>query len=45
VLRGETATPIIDYFSLGVIAYEITIGVTPFTGNSPQEVFENILKG
>ena len=35
----------IDWFSLGVIAYEMVIGVTPFTDNSPQEVFENILKG
>jgi hypothetical protein len=23
----------------------MVIGVTPFTSNSPQEVFENILKG
>jgi serine/threonine protein kinase len=35
----------IDYFSLGVIAYEMVIGVTPFTDNSPQAVFENILAG
>jgi hypothetical protein len=30
---------------VGIIAYEMVIGVTPFTGTSPQEVFENILKG
>jgi serine/threonine protein kinase len=35
----------IDYFSVGVIAYEMVIGVTPFTSNSPQEVFDNILNG
>lgn len=45
VLRGENATQMIDYFSVGVMAYEMVIGVTPFTGNSPQEVFENILAG
>jgi serine/threonine-protein kinase RIM15 len=45
VLRGEVATTMIDYFSLGVIAYEMVIGVTPFTDNSPQAVFENILAG
>jgi len=35
----------IDWFSVGVIAYEMLIGAKPFTANSPEEVFENILKG
>jgi len=36
VLRGEPTNELIDYFSVGAIAYEMVIGVTPFTGNSPQ---------
>ncbi len=45
VLRGEPTNEMIDYFSVGVIAYEMVIGVTPFTAYSPQEVFDSILKG
>lgn len=34
-----------DVWSLGIIAYEIMIGVTPFTDMDVQAVFQNILSG
>lgn len=45
VLKGDTADIMIDWFSVGVIAYEMIIGVTPFTDTDPQSVFHNILNG
>jgi serine/threonine protein kinase len=45
VIKSELNHPSRDIWSLGVIAYEIMIGVTPFTGMEVQEVFQNILKG
>ena len=34
-----------DWFSLGVIAYQMTMGTTPFADMTIQAVFDNILKG
>lgn len=34
-----------DIWALGIIAYEVMIGVTPFTAMEVQEVFQNILSG
>lgn len=44
-MKGEPKNETLDSFSVGVIAYEMVIGVTPYTDDSPQEVFENILEG
>jgi len=45
VLKGEQVNEVIDWFSIGVIAYQMMIGVTPFTDFSEQAVFQNILEG
>jgi serine/threonine protein kinase len=33
----------IDFWSLGCILYEFLVGITPFGGNTSQEVFNNII--
>ena len=34
----------VDYWSLGVLAYQCLVGVTPFHGKTARELFTNILK-
>lgn len=42
-IMGVGYGPAVDYWAVGVILYELTVGFAPFNGDSPQEVFENIL--
>jgi protein kinase X len=35
----------VDYWALGIITYEISNGILPFTGDNPMEVYEQILNG
>lgn len=34
----------VDYYALGIIAYEAIIGRRPYEGNNRQEILESILK-
>ncbi|KAL6927392.1 hypothetical protein ACO0SA_003690 [Hanseniaspora valbyensis] len=44
VIKGESETPMCDWWSVGCIFFEFHFAVPPFHGDSPSEVFENILK-
>ena len=45
MIRGEgLSNPAVDYWALGVILFECLIGVMPFSGETPDEVFEEITK-
>merc|ERR1711871_698614 len=41
---GRTYDGSVDYWSLGVLAYQCLVGVTPFHGKTARELFTNILK-
>jgi len=32
-----------DWWSLGIIAYELMVGVTPFEGDNQKETYDNIM--
>jgi cell cycle protein kinase DBF2 len=42
VIAGDGYDHAVDYWSLGVILYEILVGVGPFEGDTPEEIFGNI---
>ncbi|KAG2387366.1 hypothetical protein C9374_001698 [Naegleria lovaniensis] len=43
VLSGSGHNCCVDYWTLGVLLYEMLFGSTPFKGNTQQETFQNIL--
>ncbi|CAF0807085.1 unnamed protein product [Adineta ricciae] len=44
ILRKGYGKPV-DWWSMGIILYEFLVGVPPFTGNTPDELFVNVING
>jgi len=43
VFLGTDSGPGVDWWALGCILYEFLVGITPFYGDSMEEIFQNIL--
>lgn len=35
----------VDWWSMGIILYEFLVGCPPFFGNSPEELFSQVING
>ena len=43
ILQGRGHGPEVDWWSLGVVIYEMVVGIPPFHAETPEEIFDNIL--
>ena len=43
ILLGAPHDSTVDWWSVGVIAYELLTGIPPFNAKTPDKVFENVL--
>ena len=44
LLRVPAHSVAVDWWGLGILLYELLVGVPPFSDETPDKVFENILK-
>lgn len=44
VLFFSSGKPV-DWWSMGIILYEFLVGCPPFFGNSPEELFSQVING
>lgn len=42
-VRGRKPTPLVDVYGFGVLLYELVTGTRPFTGDTVDEIFDQIL--
>ncbi|MQL70821.1 hypothetical protein Taro_003095, partial [Colocasia esculenta] len=43
ILLGMTHGPTADWWSVGIILYELLVGIPPFNAEHPQKIFDNIM--
>lgn len=43
LLLRKPHTNAVDWWGLGILLYEMLVGIPPFCGETPEEVFANIL--
>jgi protein-serine/threonine kinase len=45
IIEGKGYTSTVDWWSFGILLFELCFGKTPFKGSTRTETFENIIKG
>lgn len=45
IIKNEGHSFAVDWWCLGVLIYEMMVGITPFYSEHPKDIFSNILKG
>ncbi len=43
VIKGEEVSVLMDFWSLGILAFEFLTGNLPFNSDTPEEIFNKIL--
>jgi eukaryotic-like serine/threonine-protein kinase len=43
-ILGEDVSPLMDFWSFGILAFECLTGNLPFNSDTPEAIFKNILK-
>eukprot|EP01022_Parablepharisma_sp_SALTPOND_P002579 TRINITY_DN11053_c0_g2_i1.p1 TRINITY_DN11053_c0_g2~~TRINITY_DN11053_c0_g2_i1.p1 ORF type:complete len:584 (+),score=71.52 TRINITY_DN11053_c0_g2_i1:2997-4748(+) len=43
VVKENSATPDVDWWALGVVAFEMLLGKLPYSGDTVEKIFENIV--